>query len=100
MRPPGKAKDFSFRNSVIPAVDYIISQCIGVLRLSETWLYEMFPGGYEFNHNLHKSGRYGGGSGILFKSGLVVMVSKSETAEMYSHFENIDRIMNIGKVTG
>ena len=59
----------------------------------------MVPAGYEFNHIPRKSGRRGGGIGLLYRSGLTVTVSKSETTEMYTHFENMDCSIIIGKVT-
>jgi len=52
----------------------------------------LVPGGYEFNHVPRKSG-------ILFKSGLTVTVSKLEITEMYTYFENMDCTLNICKVT-
>ena len=88
--------------------DYVVSQGIGVLALTETWLgtdtgqliiNELVPGVYEFNHIPRKGGRYGGGIGILYKAGLNVTVNKSETTEMYTYFENMDGIINIGKIT-
>ena len=36
---------------------------------------------------------------MIYKSGLTVTVSKSETTKMYTHFENMHRIINIGKAT-
>ena len=59
----------------------------------------MVPRGYEFNQIPRKSGRRGGGIGILYKSVPTVTVSKSETTEMYTYFANMDCIINIGKVT-
>ena len=66
--------------------DYVVSQGIDVLALTETWLgtdtdqltiNELVPGGYEFNHISRKSGRRDGG--------LAVMVTMSETTEMYTN---------------
>ena len=88
--------------------DYVVSQGIDGLAVTETWLVtdtdqltinELAPGGYKFNHIPRKSGRRGGGIGVLYKSGLTVMVNKSETTEMYTYFENMHCIINIGKVT-
>jgi len=66
--------------------DYVVSQGIDVLALTETWLVtdtdqfttnELVPGGYEFNQIPRNSGRRGGGIGIIYKSGLTVTASKS-----------------------
>ena len=98
----------SLRNKAISVADYVVSKGIGVLALTETWLVtdtdrltinKLVPGGYEFNHIPRKGGRRGGGIGLLYRSGLTVTVSKSETTEMYTHFENMDCIINIGTVT-
>ena len=79
------------RNQAIPVSDYVVSQGSDVLELTETWLgidtdqfpiNEVVPGGYEFNPISRKSGRLGGGICILYKSGLTVTMSKSETTEM------------------
>jgi len=59
----------------------------------------LVPRGYEFNHIPRKSDRRGGGIGVIYKSGLIVKVSKSKTTEMYTHFENMNCIINIGRVT-
>jgi len=92
------------RNNAIPVDDYVVSQGIDVFPLTETWLgtetdqltiNELVPGSYEFNHIPRKIGRRAGCIGILYRSGLTVTVSKSETTEMYTHFENIDCIINI-----
>ena len=78
----------SSRNNTMPVADYVVSQGIDVLALTETWLgtdtdqltiNELVPGGYEFNHIARKSSRRGGGNGILYKSGLTVTVSKSQS---------------------
>ena len=62
----------SLRNKAISVTDYVISQGIDVLAITETWLgtdtdqltiNEVVPGGYEFNHIPRKSGRRGGGIG-------------------------------------
>jgi len=96
------------KTKATPVADYVVSQGIDVLVLTETWLgietdqltiNKLVTGGYELNHIPRKSGRRGGGIGILYKSGLTVTVSKSEITEMYTHFENMDCTINTGKVT-
>ena len=86
--------------------DYVISQDIDVLALTEKWLgadtdqlniNELIPVGCEFNHIPHKvADRV---RVISHKSGLAVTVSKSETMEIYTHFENMDYTINIDKIT-
>ena len=51
------------------------------------------------NHIPRKSYRRRGGISLLYRSGLTVTMSKSETTEMYTDFENMDFIINIGKAT-
>ena len=62
----------SLRNKAIYVADYVVSEGIDVLALTETWLgtdiyqltiNELVTGGYEFNHIPRKSGRRGGGIG-------------------------------------
>ena len=60
---------------------------------------DLVPAGYEFNHIPRKLGRHGRCIGILCKSGLTVTVSNSQTTDMYTHFENMDCSIIIGKVT-
>ena len=71
----------SLENKAIPGVNYIISQGIDVLTLTETLLgndtdqltiNELIPAGYEFNYIPSKSGRWDGEIGILYKSELTV----------------------------
>ena len=82
---------------------------IDVFAFTETWLWtytdrlttinKFVPAGYEINHIPSKSGNRIDGIGILYKSGPDVTVSRSETTKMYAHFENIECIINMGKVT-
>ena len=70
----------SLKNKAIPVDDYVVSQGVDVLALTETCLgtdtdqvtiNDLVPAGSEFNHFPRKSG---GGIGILYKSGLNVSV--------------------------
>jgi len=90
------------RNKAILVADYVVSQGIDVLELTETWLRtdtyqliinELVPGECESKHVPRKSGTRGGVISILYR------VSKSKTTEMYTQFENIDCTINIGTVT-
>ena len=82
----------SVRNKAIP--NYVVSQSIDVLALTETWLRTdtdqliinvLVPGGYKFNHIPRKSGRGDDSIGILYKSGLAVTLSKStDNEDVYS----------------
>ena len=80
--------------------DHVISQGICVLALTETVFgtdtdqltrNKLVPTGYEFNQFSV--------IGVLYKSGLTVTVSKSETTETYIHFENMHCTINRSKVT-
>ena len=88
--------------------DYVVSESIDVLTLTETWfgtatdqltVNELVSAGYAVKHIPSKSARRGGGIGTLYKSRVVAMVVKSETTDIYTHFENMNFTINIVKFT-
>ena len=75
------------RNKTADISDYVVSNDIDIVLLTETWLTsndaikraEVTPYGYKLKDNPRPSGRTGGGVGILFKSGTKCkMVSSGE----------------------
>ena len=53
---------------------------------------------YEFNYIPQRSDLRGNGIGIFYVSGLLGIMSKSETSEICTHFENRDCTITIGTI--
>jgi len=86
-------------------IDYVVSQTIDVLALTETRLVtdtdqltinELVPGGCEFNLIPRNCGRRGRGIGIRYRSGLTVTVSQRQRRYIYRDCTiNIAKVINI-----
>ena len=86
-------------------VDYVVDHDVDVVALTETWLKvyyqdiaksigDVTPDGYTFKH-LARSGRKGGGIGLLFRKTLSVEV----TPVKVKSFECMDACITTGGVT-
>lgn len=88
----------SVKNKTLAISDYIVSEDIDVLALTETWLgsdvdatviSELLPSGYEFDH-IPRTGRNGGGVGVIYRAGIHVNVIDSSKSAAFAHFEYMD----------
>ena len=73
----------SLRNKAILRAGYVVSEGFHVIS-------ELVASGYEFKHVPLANQKRGGGMGIMYRSGLPVKVSESETTGIYTHFEHMD----------
>jgi hypothetical protein len=97
----------SVKNKALSVADYVVSQDIDVLALTETWLgttidkkvkAELKPTGYKLKH-IPRPNKQGGGVGILYKSGLTVRILDSTLNGAFTHFEHMDCSLTAGDIT-
>ena len=88
----------SVKNKSLAINDYVLSNSIDILGITETWLgtdidngviAELVPEGYQFVHIPRSEGRRGGGVGVMYKNGLNIRVTRSTDIIKYSTFEFI-----------
>ena len=97
----------SISNKAISVSDFVVSNDIDILALTETWLGNvtdsfvignLVPTGYEFEHVPRSTGKTGGGVGVLFKSGLSLKINTSTKDNLYTHFEHMDCCISTGEL--
>ena len=91
----------SVRNKRADISDYVLTNDIDVVLMTETWLRsgdavnraELTPGGFNLKDNPRPSGRTGGGVGVRFKTGIQCKVlSSSELNSFeYSNYELVSQ---------
>ena len=89
----------SVKNKTLSLCDYIISNSIDILAVTETWLgsvvdatvlSELIPTGYDINHVPRQSTSTGGGIAVIFKVGIKLSVIESSISKVFTHFEYMD----------
>lgn len=87
----------SVKNKTLSISDFIASQDIDILALTETWLgtnidnqvlAELVPPGYDIIQSSRQE-RRGGGVGVLFKKSLNVKQLASSKDDAFTHFEHL-----------
>lgn len=85
----------SLRNKTAVFTDHIVEQNIDVCVVTETWLKNkdtpsiagICQSGYLFKSFPRQSNRMGGGTGVMFKSGLNVSLSRGEDLQSFEYSE-------------
>ena len=93
----------SIKNKATSLYDYVISNNVDVMALTETWLYseeeengvhinELLPNGYLFKHIPRQDGRVGGGVGLLHHKGIKVALRRPRRSfcDGITQFEFLD----------
>ena len=100
----------SVKNKTTGFYDYIVSNDIDVMALTETWLYsdeqensvyinKLVPKGYRFVHTPRQDGRVGGGVGLLCRKNIKLRAQKPRNSVVsgITQFEYQECILSITK---
>lgn len=95
----------SIKNKSVSVADFIISNDLDIIALTETWLgsdidniilSKLVPSGYDIKH-VPRSGSRGGGVAIIFKLGIKIKMVKLNSV-CYSHFESMSCAVHVNNV--
>ena len=98
----------SVKNKALSVQDFIVSQDLDILGLTETWLgtavdraclAELIPPGFDIKHVPRQDGRSGGGVAVIHKSTISLTVLQSSRDKVFSQFEYMDCQLSLASQT-